>query len=508
MSTGRRFARNILSNASGYLVSIVVVFLLTPFVVLKLGDAVYGLWTLVISLTGYYGLLDLGVRAGVGQYVARYWAKRDLEGVNRTLNTAFVLLAGVAVVLMLITFVLALLLPRWMEGPADAIRAAQWAMVVVGIGVSLQFPLAIYTTVAHARERFEVENAIGIGARVTSALLTIWVLNNGWGVFGLACATMGAQVTGYLARMAAAYKLMPGIRWSPRLFSRGAVKEIVSFGAFSFLLTAADRVVSYFGPIIIGAFVGATAITYYALGGSLIMYYTQLVCVIVWTITPHATKLDAQGDRAALRALLYPSTRGVLFLASVITGGLCLLGHDFLALWMDPKYVSGELYTSSAVVLSILAVSTLVRYGQAAGRQIVFGMRKVRFLAALAGAEAVMNIVLSLLLVKPYGLLGVALATLIPVLLLHGIVQTVYVLRVLEADWRRYLRENLLACAPVLAAMAGMAWLANGWLVADTWLHFLAKAAVVVAPAPVFAFLFVLGPDQRGMLLRKMRLAS
>ena len=51
--------RNIFSNWASYLVTAVVGFFLAPYVVHQLGNTGYGLWTLVLSLTGYFGLLTL-----------------------------------------------------------------------------------------------------------------------------------------------------------------------------------------------------------------------------------------------------------------------------------------------------------------------------------------------------------------------------------------------------------------------------------------------------------------
>ena len=55
--TAKKFLRNILSSVSGYAVTVLVALFLSPFVVHSLGDESYGLWVLVVSLTGYYGLL-------------------------------------------------------------------------------------------------------------------------------------------------------------------------------------------------------------------------------------------------------------------------------------------------------------------------------------------------------------------------------------------------------------------------------------------------------------------
>jgi O-antigen/teichoic acid export membrane protein len=69
--------RNAASNWLGFAVQAAVAFFLTPFVLASLGPSRYGVWMLVGSLTGYYGLLDLGFRAGLTQYLTRYLATGD-----------------------------------------------------------------------------------------------------------------------------------------------------------------------------------------------------------------------------------------------------------------------------------------------------------------------------------------------------------------------------------------------------------------------------------------------
>src|SRR5258706_16247164 len=90
----RIILRNIFSNWTGYLITMVAGFLLSPFVVNHLGNTGYGIWTLVLSLTGYFGMLDLGIRSSVGRFVARYLALNNDGNVNRTVSTALALLGG------------------------------------------------------------------------------------------------------------------------------------------------------------------------------------------------------------------------------------------------------------------------------------------------------------------------------------------------------------------------------------------------------------------------------
>src|SRR5260370_8415448 len=71
------------------LANAVVGFLLTPYVLHHIGDVEFGLYTLVTSLTGYYGLFDLGVRSAVLRFVSRALALNDREEINRVVASAF-----------------------------------------------------------------------------------------------------------------------------------------------------------------------------------------------------------------------------------------------------------------------------------------------------------------------------------------------------------------------------------------------------------------------------------
>jgi hypothetical protein len=51
-------------------VSICAALMLAPFCIRTLGDRSYGLWTLVVTLSTYYALLDLGLSGAVTRHLA------------------------------------------------------------------------------------------------------------------------------------------------------------------------------------------------------------------------------------------------------------------------------------------------------------------------------------------------------------------------------------------------------------------------------------------------------
>ena len=61
---------------------------LSPFILHRLGDAAFGIWILIFSVTGYYGLFDLGIRSSVVRFVSKFSATNDAENLARVINTS------------------------------------------------------------------------------------------------------------------------------------------------------------------------------------------------------------------------------------------------------------------------------------------------------------------------------------------------------------------------------------------------------------------------------------
>ena len=86
-STAARVVRNSLANYGGNIVGLVAGFILTPFLVRSLGDAGYGAWILVGSISSYFWLLDFGLGASVTKFVSELKATGDRSRLNAVLSS-------------------------------------------------------------------------------------------------------------------------------------------------------------------------------------------------------------------------------------------------------------------------------------------------------------------------------------------------------------------------------------------------------------------------------------
>ena len=83
--------------------TIVIAFLLSPFLVHTLGDTRYGIWSIITALTGYMALLDLGVSSAIAKYVSKHKATDDYRSINAIFSSGIVILLLVALFLVAIS---------------------------------------------------------------------------------------------------------------------------------------------------------------------------------------------------------------------------------------------------------------------------------------------------------------------------------------------------------------------------------------------------------------------
>src|SRR5207249_5021220 len=136
--------KNVGSSWCALGVNVLVGIFLSPYILHRLGDEAFGLWVLIFSITGYYGLFDLGIRSSIVRYVAKYSAINDYEELNRLINTAMASYGTVGMLSLLVTFSGAFYVASMVKISAYLLSTARLLLLLVGSAVSLGFPLGVF----------------------------------------------------------------------------------------------------------------------------------------------------------------------------------------------------------------------------------------------------------------------------------------------------------------------------------------------------------------------------
>jgi len=501
MSLARRLVRNISSNWVGYAVQVVVGFFLTPFVILSLGETRYGVWTLVVGLTGYYGLLDLGVASGMTQYLTRYVAAKDIDKLNTSASTGFVALSCIGFLVFVGSLIIALSASWLFRIQAASPVEVTWVLAITGTSVAMQFMFFTYSAVFTAVQRFDLSNAIGISTRILSAVATVICLKAGYGLVGLSLVVAGTNLLDYLIRWRVALRLLPAMKISLKLVNRESFREVMTFGTWNFVTASSDRLISYTDGLVIAAFMPVAAVAPFAIAANLRSYFDEIFVRIEFVFFPAVTELDARGDQAGLRQVYLVSSKFML-LGSIFLGSIGIfLARDFFRLWIGSSFAEPMGHPSVATIFYLLLVGSMISVAQRIGYQVLLGTRRVKLLALLFAAEGTCNLVISLALVPSYGLIGVALGTLIPALLFQGFVQPLFVCQSLQISLSTYCQQVLMRPALLMATLAPLFVLARPLFPSDDWASFLFTTAAMFSLASPLVLLIGFTKSERASLL-------
>ena len=484
--------RNAVANTIGYAVSIAVSFVQAPFLIHHLGDERYGVWTLIGLVTGYYGLLDFGTRGAIGFFVARARARDATLEVAELTASAFWFLATAGAVVLLVGTGILFLFPD-MFRVAPAVRTESMIALAIALVLTvLTLPLDVFAAIVNGCRRGEIVTITETFVRVIIFIL-IYALFQ-WGGARLDVLA-GIQVVGKLIVWVVAFvtarRLEPNWRLGFRFYRRSRLREIMRYGFQTSIINVAGVVVERLDAIVIAVVLGARMVTVYVIGQSLVMYLRQGVSAITLALTPFFADLHAKDDDERTRWLFFAGTRAASLVTGVIAGGLIAFGTSFLTRWVGPRYVEGVWYDRSDTVLLVLIAAMIPKLLFSTAHQYLFGSNKQAYLSRVFVIEGIFNLVLSLALVRPLGLAGVAIGTALPSIVSHWWFLPRFVARSIGVPMRQVFFEGQARgiAMRVVVAVAGM--LVERVIPPTTWpLFSLAVFCTLVITSP---FLWLAG---------------
>lgn len=423
-----------ISNVVALLVSIVVGFLLVPYIIRHLGQTDYGVWTLVSSFIGYYGLLNFGVQSAISRYVAYYTARAELESLSETVSTAVFLFALSGVMAAVLTWVFSGYLAQFLAIPPEQLDDFTYLFRMVGLATGLGFMGGAFGTVLVAREYFLLSNVVRIALSLLHVAFVVIALKAGLGLAGLGWVMLIEKLMEIGINFSLSRAIAPEIRIHPRLVKTQRMKLLWSYGGITVVIAVADLMRSNLDSVVITKWVGLAEVGIYGIALMLVRYQSRLVSTAMGILTPRFSKLFAVGDHAQIEKLFLRSL-GISAFISFLTGMMIMLfGGQVILLW-----VGGDFVTAIPILL-VLASSSTFAIAQNPGIGLMYAMHKHHFYALATMFEALANLGLSLVLVQKYGMMGVALGTMVPMLIVKVIVMPLYVSRILQISLRDYVR--------------------------------------------------------------------
>ena len=405
-TVSRAAVRGVYASYLNFAVGLLLSFGLTPIILSSLGPADYGLWTIFTALNGYFLLADFGLTTSVMKYTAEYVATGKVESLNRLLSAVMLVFVGASVLLFALALALVWVIPAWFGIEPSNAAVAQWSFLMIVASAALTLVVGALANVISGHERIDAVKMTASVLMLVNAALSVAALRAGLGLIGLSAAMLFTSA----AAIALYGRFIRRAGWSVRFWPRrgdlSVLNAVWPYSLRTVGLGLTSRILYQTDSVVIGSFMGAPAVTPYAIAYKLCFTATYAFSQISSAMLPTFSRLSAIGARKELAAAYLVITRVSMGVMVPIAIGLGFLGQDFIEGWVGRDGV-GPL----PVLLLLVAMDFVHAVGTPAGLMLQGIGRNKAFIYAET-ANAVLNLSLSLLLVRPLGTLGVAIGTL------------------------------------------------------------------------------------------------
>lgn len=340
-------SRNAAYNLVGFTVPLVLFLVTIPLYIQAIGAARYGVLAIVWLVLGLFGMMDLGLGRAATQRIA---ALKDGTAEERraALGTALAsnIAIGTAGALLMAsaawyTFGTAMELEPWLREEAMPL------VPLMAIAVPLMTTIGILSGALQGREKFLTVNKIQV---TNTSLFQLLPLAVAW-IFGptlvwLVIAALAARLLGALLLWRECHRQFGG--GAMRLWTRAQLVTMLKYGGWVTLGAMVGMVLVFSDRFLIGAVLGAVAVTIYAVPLDATRRIAVIADALANALFPRLAVSDAEQSRQLTRQAV-----GALYaIATPPVAVLIVLADPLMRLWLGD-----EIGAQSAPLLQILAIA-------------------------------------------------------------------------------------------------------------------------------------------------------
>jgi O-antigen/teichoic acid export membrane protein len=498
------FWRELLRNSSAMWGSLVVrtllAFVFTPFITSHLGSGRYGLWVIIFQTLNYFSMLDVGMPRALLRFVSRFRGSGEIDDMNRMLNTA-TLLYGVAglLVLLLAPFVGRMVFAGVPSIEPISADEAQLAFLIAGAYMAIKFWLWPFAGSLGAFQRYDVSNGLEVAEEIVRAILMVIALLNGQTLVVLAAIIFGVSFLRQLAAIIWLRRIEPRVKFDLQMANRGTAHSLLGYASISFGITIAWLVLFNTDSILLGFLIGPAAAGVFAPAAQM-MLYLRLGCDAVGApLMPAISALESQGRHELIRRAYLRVSALMAFVSVFLCAGVVMYAHPFVRLWLAPEFAASG---SSMVVL---AAGSAIYLPHIIGNSLLFGIGKHRYLLGVLAVEGALKLILSFILIPKYGIIGMALATSVPQVVIYTTLFPWVIGRALSVSVKNIVLTLLGYGLAALVVTVAAALAMRGLLGVSGWGTLLANVGVVTLAAIATGWYLALQEAERQSVVAWVR---
>lgn len=405
-----RLIKNALWGSGSFIFITLISFLLLPYIVTKLSIEGYGIYILITSLVGFYGILDLGLGSALIKYVAELYEKSELERLNVYINSTVIFQGFIGVLASVVILFFSKNILNLLNVSKENIQESIYALNLCAIGFFFTFIGGAYRSVLQGLQLYKFTSLMDSFINLSLNIFVAIVLYMGYGLIGCIVINVLVAFMSFVGYYILVKKNIP--TYAVNLFINIKIlKDIVKFSFYIFLSKISAIFSNYVVRFVISFLLGPAAVTYYTVPSKLIGALGGISSSGLSAIFPFSSQLSVENNSDEIKNLFLKSSR--IFVATIfpVTIFVGLFSKQILTIWMGAEFAQ-----QTWLVLSVISFTSFIGGLSAIPNLIILGQGNSKLIGVFSILTIILYIIFLPILTKLFAIIGSSFALLITTL--------------------------------------------------------------------------------------------
>lgn len=355
-----RLTINLISNIISYSSTILISFVLTPYLINTLGKEAYSFYPLANNFVNFMGILTLALNSMANRFITIEIVNKNYDKANKYFSSVFFANVVMSFVLLLPMVITVIFLNQILNIPIDIEGSVKALFALTFISMIMNIVTSVFGVATFANNRIDLRSL----NELIIALLRIILFVIFFSLFTTNIAFVGLvalilSCVNFAIQYFYSKKLLPNIRISREYFSRKHVKILLSSGIWNSINQLGNILLVSSSLLLVNIYYGASRAGQYSIVQTVPNFINGMISMLTGVFVPLITYRYATNDIPGLLYEIKKSQKIISFFSSSVIAVFIGLSFNFFELWVPAEDASLLEFFSTLTIIPHFIIGTV-----------------------------------------------------------------------------------------------------------------------------------------------------
>ncbi len=354
----KQIAINMIANVVSYSANILITFILTPFLIDKLGKEIYSFYPIANTIISYLSVLMNALNTMSSRFVTVAIAEKNRDDENRYMSSALAANIIMALILVVPMVILILVFDKFMDVPVNALSSIRVLFALVFSSVIVNVISAVFGVATFAKNRIDLRSLRELVTAVLKlALVFLFYYFFETSLIYIGIATLICAIVNVIIQRKYTKMLLPEVVISMSNVSKAYIKKL-------FCASAWNAINSFGCILLVGSVVIISNILYgvsesgiYSIVNTVPHFINGIILVLASVFYPVIMQRYVKGDKEALVNEVNRAQNFTGFFGCATIAVFSAFSESFFSLWTPGENAEYLSRLSIVVIVPHIVIS-------------------------------------------------------------------------------------------------------------------------------------------------------